>query len=195
MVALPKLPAHMTVADFLAWSPPDGRLWQLVDGTPQAMAPASRTHAYLQGEVAGIIRDHLRARRSPCVLAITPGVVPRIGARDNVRVPDLAVTCSPYAGEEGVVSEPVLIVELLSPSNKAETRANVRAYTTIPSVQEILVLETEAIAADLLRRDADRGWPAEAIRITSGDLHLASIDLILPLAACYATTRLAQRQM
>jgi len=34
----------MTVAEFLAWNPPSARLWQLVDGEPQAMAPANRTH-------------------------------------------------------------------------------------------------------------------------------------------------------
>ena len=32
----------MTVAEFLAWDAGDGRLWQLVDGQPQAMAPAGR---------------------------------------------------------------------------------------------------------------------------------------------------------
>ncbi len=53
----------------------------------------------------------------------------------------------------------------------------------------------EAMAAELLRRAADGGWPAEAARIISGDLHLRSIDLVVPLAACDATTRLARPQM
>lgn len=42
----------MTVAEFLAWNPPEGQAWQLVDGEPQAMAPASRTHGTIQGELA-----------------------------------------------------------------------------------------------------------------------------------------------
>jgi hypothetical protein len=33
----------------------------------------------------------------------------------------LAVTCSPYQEEEYALSEPVLVVEILSPSNQAET--------------------------------------------------------------------------
>jgi len=45
MNALPKIPYHMTVAEFLAWDAPAPLLWQLIDGEPQAMAPASRTHS------------------------------------------------------------------------------------------------------------------------------------------------------
>ena len=77
MTAVLKIPARMTIAEFLAWNPPAGRLWQLVDGELQAMAPASRA-----------------------------------------------------------LADPVLLVEILSPSNQAESRANVWAYTTIPSVPD-----------------------------------------------------------
>lgn len=38
----------MTVAEFFAWTPPKARAWQLVDGEPQAMAPASRTDGAIQ---------------------------------------------------------------------------------------------------------------------------------------------------
>jgi Uma2 family endonuclease len=37
-----QLPAAMTVAEFLDWNPQDGDRWELIDGTPQAMAPAWR---------------------------------------------------------------------------------------------------------------------------------------------------------
>ncbi len=42
----------MTVEEFLAWSHGDGRMWQLVDGVPTAMAPASRRRVQVQGELA-----------------------------------------------------------------------------------------------------------------------------------------------
>ena len=192
MVALPKLPERMTVAEFLAWEPPDGWRWQLVDGEPQAMAPPSRTHGTLQGELGTAIANHLRARRSPCVLVVTPGVVPRVASGENVRVPDLAVTCSAYTEEEAVLTDPVLVIELLSPSNRAKTWANVWAYTTIPSVREILILSTVGIAADLLRRGPDGTWPQQPARIEAGELTLESIGLTVPLADLYATTRLAR---
>ena len=66
MSALPKIPVRMTVAEFFAWNPPSPQLWQLVDGEPQAMAPANRTHGAIQNEMGGLIRNHLEERSSPC---------------------------------------------------------------------------------------------------------------------------------
>ena len=193
MVALPKLPSAMTVAAFLGWTPPDRRRWHLVDGVPLAMAPPSRTHGTLQGELGAVIRNHLHASRGPCVLVVAPGIVPRIAGRENLRIPDLAVTCTPYTAEESVLAEPVLVIELLSPSNQAITRDNARAYTTIPSVREILLLGTEAIFAEILRRAPGGTWPDAPQRITAGMLAMESIGLAVPLADLYADTILARR--
>jgi Uma2 family endonuclease len=191
MIAAAKIPVRMSVAEFLAWDVADGRHWQLVDGEPQAMAPANRTHGALQSELGGLIRNHLLNCQSPCSVITTPGVVPHVRSTHNFRIPDLAVTCSPYGVEEAGLTDPVLIVEILSPSNQAETWANVWTYTTIPSVQEILVLHTATIGAELLRRQADNTWPKEPQLIEGGTLALKSIGFLVPLASIYRTTRLA----
>jgi len=48
------LPDAMTVAEFLAWNPHDGSdRWELIEGAPRAMAPASPRHWAVQGEAAG----------------------------------------------------------------------------------------------------------------------------------------------
>jgi Uma2 family endonuclease len=83
------------------------------------------------------------------------------------------------------------IVEILSPSNRADTWRNVWAFTTIPSVQEILLLSRTAIQAELLRRGSDGSWRGSSTVIKNGDLVLESIDLTVPLGAIYRTTRLA----
>jgi len=191
MVALAKTPLLLTVDEFIAWHPGDGRVWQLVDGEPQAMAPASRTHAALMNELGRQLGNHFAERGSPCTALSQPGIVPRANATRNFRIPDLAVTCTGYDVEEYAIADPVLIVELLSPSNKAKTWANVWAFTTIPSVREILILHTEAIGADLLRRQPDGTWPKDPEAIGSGELPLDSIGFRVPLSALYRTTRLA----
>ena len=88
------------------------------------------------------------------------------------------------------MENPVLIIEILSPSNQAETWANVWTYITIPSVREILVLSSLGIGADILRRRADGTWPEEPEEIAQGDLILESIGFRVPLADIYRTTRL-----
>lgn len=191
MSAVTNIPIRMTAEQFLNWEPGDGGRWQLIDGEPRAMAPANRTHGSIQNELGSLLRNHFRERQSPCTVVTTPGVVPRLLAAHNVRVPDLAVTCSGYDKEESTLSDPVLIVEILSPTNQTDTWANVWAYTSIPSVQEILILRSDAIGAELLRRGSDGTWPEHTITITEGALALESLGFRVPLPELYATTRLA----
>jgi len=181
----------MTTTEFLAWDAPDGRLWQLLDGQPAAMAPPSRTHGAIQSQLGYMIAAHLDVPGNPCSVVTTPGIVPRVRAAENFRIPDLAVTCTRYETEEYDVSNPVLIVEILSPSNRAETWQNVWSFTTIPSLREILILSSTEIRAELLRRDGEGAWPAIATVIEADDLVLDSIGMTVPLATVYRTTRLA----
>jgi Uma2 family endonuclease len=187
-----QLPDFLTVDAFLGWDAPMGPLWQLVDGTPQAMAPASPTHAAIQAEVSALIRNHLTSKGSACFVVVAPGVIPRVQSDINMRIPDLAVTCSPALPGDKALREPVLVIEILSPSNRAETWSNVWSYTTIPSVQEILVLHSAEIGADLLRRGTDGTWPERPLAVEEGELTLNSIGFTGPIAAFYRNTWLHQ---
>jgi Uma2 family endonuclease len=186
-----KAPHHMTVDEFIAWAG-DGR-WQLIDGEPRAMSPASATHGIIQARLAFLLNQHLYARGSQCVVVTEPAIVPRVRSRSNMRVPDLAVTCSPVEAGQIALPEPVLVIEILSPTNESDTWENVWTYVSIPSVQEVLVVRAASIAADLLRRREDGTWPDEPIQIRRDDtLNLASIGLNCPLAELYTGTYLAR---
>jgi Uma2 family endonuclease len=156
------------------------------------MAPASRTHGSLQLELGALMRNHLVNTGSPCTVVTAPGIVPQVRSSDNFRIPDLAVTCTRYDIEEYDVSNPVLIVEILSPSDRSDTWRNVWAFATIPDLHEILILSSTAVRAELLRRGVDGSWPASSTVIEDGDLVLQSIGLAVPLTAIYRTTRLAR---
>ena len=106
--------------------------------------------------------------RPGCRLIVTPGVVPRLSSNRNFRIPDLGVTCSPPSAEL-VVPDPVLLVEILSSSNEVATWRNVWAYTTIPTVTEILAVRSTRIEAELLRRLPDGNWPKEPEILRAGD--------------------------
>jgi Uma2 family endonuclease len=192
MVALPQPSLRMTLDEFLAWDAGDttGRRWQLENGEPVMMAPASEAHGAIQAELAGLLRDHLRATGSPCRVIIAPGIVPRIRADENFRIPDLGVTCAPPS-REIIVPEPVLLVEILSPGNEAKTRANVWTYTTLPSVTEILLVRSTRMEVELLRRDAGGVWPARPVIIRPPEyLELSSLGFAAPVAEMYRTAGL-----
>lgn len=123
----------------------------------------------------------------------SPAILPRVRSRSNLRVPDVAVTCTPVEGGQIALPEPLLIVEILSPTNESETWEDVWTYVSIPSVLEILVLRSASISADLLRRQPDGTWPNEPAPVgRDGTVQLDSIDLNCALAEFYIGTYLAR---
>ena len=190
MNAVAKVPVCMSLDEFLAWNPGDGHLRQLVNGVPELMAPPSTIYGALQSELARLIGNHLRNQGKGCRVLTTPGVVPRVLSSINMRVPDLAVTCSPLETRQSSVTDPILVVEILSPGNQAETRANIWAYATIPSVQDILIVQSLSVGAELLHRDSNGVWPSNPEDIKSGDIVLDSIGMTLPLLDIYEGTPL-----
>jgi Uma2 family endonuclease len=192
-VALKHPPGSMTVAEFLEWDSGDlsGRRWQLVDGEPVAMAPPGDDHSAIQSELGRLLGNHLLQRGVPCRAGTGPGIIPNIHETENWRIPDLGVTCTPPTGTQDMPN-PVLLVEILSPSNYRQTRANIWTYTTLPSVREILLVHSTRIGAELLRRNADGHWPKRPQKASDGEsFMLDSIGLTLPVRALYRTTSLA----
>ncbi len=155
------------------------------------MAPASLTHGLLQAELAYLLLRHLRAAGSECRVVVAPGVIPRVESQHNERVPDLAVTCS-MQPDGRTIADPVLLIEIISPSNEADTRRNVWAYTTIPSVFEILLLSSTSMVGELLRRDTSGAWPIAPVPLIESSLvRLDSIGFVASMGDFYAATRLA----
>jgi Uma2 family endonuclease len=193
MVDVRKVPEFMTVDAFLVWDAPDGAMWQLVNGVPEPTAPADGTQALIQNEVGSLIGNHLAKHRPGCRVLGHPGVIPRLHAEEHYRIPDIGVTCVPVPRGAVAISEPILLIEILSPGNTWQTWQNVWAYTTIPSVQEILVIRTASAGVQLLRRTPDGTWPEVPLAIEAGDVTLESIGFDVPVAALYTGTWLAEK--
>ena len=187
-----KLPTHMTVDEFIAWTG-DGTAakYELIDGELRAMAPATTTHGSIQATLSRLLGDALLKAERRCRAITEPGVAVRINSRANMRIPDMGVTCSPDIAGQVTMPEPLLLVEIMSPGNKADTMTNVWAYTTIPSLHEILVVQSTRIEAQLYRRQSDGSWPEEPETIGVNDLlRLESAGLSVPLKNIYALTYL-----
>ena len=184
--------SRMTRDEFVEWDAPSQLRWQLVDGEAVEIAPASRFHGTIQVELARLIANYLASCDDSGQVVAAPGVIPEIGAEFNFRIPDLAVTFEALR-PAAYLDEPVVIVEVLSPSNESDTRRNVIAFKSIWSVREILLVRSSRVEAELLRRSQDGTWPAAPILLRSdADLTLESIGFVTPLAALYRLTGLAR---
>ena len=177
---------------FLLWSG-DGRSkrYQLVDGEVRAKPPASATHGLIRLALGSTIRNHLVATASRCRVISEVAVRPTLQGSVNIRIPDLGVTCGTIMPDQVVVDDPILLAEILSASTKAQTWSNVWAFSTIPSLREILIVHVTLVAAQILRRSADGSWPDRPEPVGPDEvLRLQSIGLACPLNDLYADTHL-----
>ncbi|HEX4184605.1 MAG TPA: Uma2 family endonuclease [Stellaceae bacterium] len=174
---------HMTLAEFLRWEDGTDTRYELLWGVPVAMAPPARAHGVLSVRLGAVIDAGLRSRR-PCMAQAEAGIV-RPDRDDTYYVADLAVSCSPYQRGEQLVKDPVLIVEILSPgTERHDRRTKLPVYRDIESVKEILLIDSESIYAEILRREDDR-WITELVRGRDAILRLSSVDLQIAMAELY----------
>jgi Uma2 family endonuclease len=173
-------PQRMTLAAFLEWDDGTDRRYQLLDGVPVMMAPAVEAHGELAAALAGEIRNRVKP---PCRVISEAGItVP--GRSDTYYVADLAVTCVPREPGRRMLAEPVLIVEVLSPSTELIDRLRKLAdYRTLPSVREILIAFPDERRVEVQRRTAE-GWRVEDL-IGQASIELSACDGPIPLEALY----------
>ncbi len=185
--------APMNVTEFLRWrSDGIGRVYELVHGHIRAQDAASDGHGTIQSRLVALLTSHLDAHRPGCRTVVNPGVEPRLQANWNYRVPEIGVTCTEHRNDVHLMPSPILLVEILSPSNADDTWDNVALYSTVPTVLEILVVDSRKVEAFLLRRDADGSWPKDPITCgADGTIRLASIGLELIIREVYRGTQLA----
>ena len=110
---------RLSLAEFLRWEDGTDTRWELVDGVPVAMAPPAVAHGIIAARLIARIDAALRERRA-CVVQSEAGIT--LPDRDDTcYIADLAVACTPIERGQQLMREPLLIVEVLSPSTIAVT--------------------------------------------------------------------------
>jgi Uma2 family endonuclease len=174
---------RMTLAEFLSWEDGTETRYELLEGSPVAMAPPAVAHGILALRLGARIDAALRSR-SPCFGQSEAGIV-RPDRNDTCYIADLAVTCTPPERGQQLVQDPLLIVEILSPGTALYDRqTKVSDYRRIPSVEEILLIDSASIFAEVLRREGGR-WITEIIRGRQATLSLASIGMTATMSDLY----------
>jgi Uma2 family endonuclease len=173
----------MSLEEFLHWDDGTDTRYELIGGFPVAMAPTAEGH----GELAAALARHLEnalATRRPCRARVEPGVVHPERA-DSFFIADVGVTCTDRDPRRRYIPQPVLLVEILSPSTERhDRRIKVPAYQRIASVQEILLIDSESRYAELHRRQGEQ-WLIQLIIGGSGVIPLTSVGTEISMSALY----------
>ncbi len=175
-----RLDAPMTVAEFLEWDEGGDRRYELVGGRPVAMAPARWTHGILAVRLGSRLE---RALRPPCTVAAEAGIVPEDSGVDYY-VADLAVSCTP-PGDRPWVPDPVLVVEILSPSTRGHDRAvKLPVYRDMASIRHIVLVDGERVHVEYWRRLAALEWRVRDLG-PGDELVIEELGIRVPLDELY----------
>ncbi len=179
---------QLSVEAFLEWESGDDQRYELLDGQPVAMASPSGAHQILAVNVGRRLAEALD-HCPPCsARSEAPIAIP--GRADTCHIADLAVTCQQHVPGERLTPEPLVIVEILSPSTENKDRkVKLPGYRSIPSVQEIVLLDQQEIYCEVHRRLDDGRWLTELLLQPDARLRLPSIGFDQPLALIYADVR------
>ena len=165
MTALPKY-NKMTVDDFLVWAETQEGRWELFDGVPVAMSPERVIHGDVKFQVAQALGAAIARAGLPCKFVLDSAAV-RINKHRSYQ-PDALVYCGqPLPRDALEVPSPVVVVEVLSPSNAMkDLRDKLLGYFLVPSIVHYLIVDPDK---RLVIHHA-RGSDAIATRIMSDGL-------------------------
>ena len=172
---------RMTLAEFLDWDDGTDTRYELIDGRPVAMAPVTASHSVIVVNLGFELKSRLTA---PCYAGGEAGVG-RPGRDDTFYEADIVVSCTSIEAGTKVIPDPVVVVEVLSPSTIEHDRGRkAYDYRRIDSVQEIVLVSSEQRHVVVWRRRGAK-WEVEDL-IGDSALELEPVAVSIPLAAIYA---------
>src|SRR4051812_29987692 len=126
---------RMTTDQFYAWARNRPERWELLDGEAVLMSPERVVHVQTKYGVARAFDGAIAKAGLPCHMLLD-GVAVEIDARNSYQ-PDVLVYCGePAAPDALVVRNPMIVVEVLSPSNALkDLRDKLQGYFRVPSIR------------------------------------------------------------
>lgn len=159
---------------------------EFVAGEVFAMTGATEGHNLI---VANVIRELGNAFKGKPCRVYPSDLKVRIEADDVGTYPDVMVICGErafYDDRKDVVTNPTLIVEVLSDSSEAYDRGDkFKHYRTLASLQAYLLLSQDRVQAELFVREPNGSWNLSAYTDASDRIPLAAVDAELLLGEVY----------
>jgi len=152
-MAQPAAVAHMTYAEYLELERSSDIKHEYLRGEVIALAGGTPEHSRLAANVIGELRTALSGR--PCVVFTSDARV-RIEATDRATYPDVTVVCERLehaADDRDAITNPVVIVEVLSDQTEADDRGEKFAhYRRLASLREYVLVSQRTTRIEVYRR-------------------------------------------
>ncbi|MFN6300751.1 MAG: Uma2 family endonuclease [Planctomycetota bacterium] len=177
-------PELVSVEDYLAREEVARFKSEYIDGWIRAMTGASIRHNCIAGNCFLNLGNTLRGKPCKPYNSDTKVRIIREGKR-RFYYPDVQVVCDSNNPLLVYQDLPVLIIEVLSPSTRAnDLHEKLEAYQSIPSLECYIVLEQHQPIAYLWRR-SKRGWIKETIQGIDTTINLTFLNCALAMKDIY----------
>jgi len=151
----------------------------------RAMAGATRTHVTINGNVFLSLGNQLRG--TSCQPFVQDMRV-QVDETGLYTYPDVVVACEPLQfaeKEERTLTNPIVIVEVLSPTTEAYDRgAKWSHYQRLSTLHDYVLIAHDTMRLEHYERQADGSWllqtaqaPDEAIALKSIGCHLNAVEV------------------
>ncbi len=185
MEAAPSL--EMTYEAYVTFERTAETKHEFVNGQVYAMSGGSPEHARLAQAIGAALTLALRGK--PCA-AFSSDLRVRIQATGRSTYPDVTVVCGrlePDGIDEDAVTNPRVIVEVLSPSTESSDRGDKWAhYQRVDSLREYVLVSQSTQRIEVYSRDEARsGWLYRQYGVGES-AQLPSLDSSLGVDAIYA---------
>lgn len=153
---------------------------EYIQGCVYAMVGTSKRHNLVATALMRALHQHLKP--SLCKVYISDV---KVKIEDTFFYPDLLVSCVENTLSPYYETDPVIVVEVLSPSTEAKDRFYKRMiYQRLESLREYVLVEQDSMQVDIYRHETD-GWTLERYEI--GDtVAFESIGFTIPIEEVYA---------
>jgi Uma2 family endonuclease len=131
---------HLSREEFRLWAEGQKQRYERISGEPVAMSPERFEHARIMSRVWAALDRAVRDASLPCE-ALPDGITVEVDA-DTDYEPDAVVNCGPRApGDAIAAANPVIVVEVLSPSTQSIDLADKLAdYFKVATIQHYLIV-------------------------------------------------------
>ena len=170
-----------TLVEFLAWEERQPDRNEFLRGETFAMVGGTARHNRVIMNLGSRIAEHLDG--TGCQ-AFSESM--RVQIPEGILYPDVVVTCGKAeAGDEKIITDPKLVIEVLSPSTKGyDQRDKFVLYRSLPSLREYALIDPSDRRVEVFTL-ADAGAWLLVDQTKAGALTLRSIDLSIPMDAVF----------
>jgi len=183
---------YFTIEDYLATEEKAGYKSEYYNGEIIAMSGGSRNHSVICVNMNWRLGESLAEKE--CVV-FDSNMKLRIAETDSFVYPDVMVVCGDiqfYQERTDILINPVLIIEVLSPSTRLFDRVEkFEYYRSISSVKEYLLISQDKPMVESYYKQDEKKWLYSVVKGVEESIYLQSIDCKLDLKDIYHKTEMS----